>query len=71
MEISKINLIVRCDMGLCGNKAVYSINRRNKILRRNINLCADCARKLYAELGKLFTPKSPENIIKKRTERGK
>jgi len=67
MEIKKINHIIRCDMGMCRKEAAYSIGAKNTLLKRQINICKDCARELYEELGKLFTPKSPENIIKKKS----
>lgn len=66
MEIKKLNHIIRCDMSMCKNEAVYSIGKKNSMLKRQINLCEDCAIELYSELGKLITPKSPVNIISKK-----
>lgn len=66
MEIKKINHNIRCDMGLCKREAVYSIGTKNTMLKRQLNLCEGCAKTLYEELGRLFTPKSPMNIISKK-----
>jgi hypothetical protein len=66
MDVKKIKNAVRCDMELCGKLAEYSVGGDKTALKRRINLCGDCARALYGELGKLFVPKSPINVNTKR-----
>lgn len=71
MEIVKINIRVRCDMGMCNKSAVYSIGNKDTMLRRKINLCEDCAMSMYKELSSLFVPKSPPNMIAKKRHRSR
>lgn len=66
MEIKKLNANVRCDIGMCRKQANYSIARSNTLLKRQLNICEECAQEIYKELGKLFTPKSPQNVIGKK-----
>ena len=75
MELIKLNLNVRCDMGLCRNKAEYSIAgaaRAHLPWRREaggIYICHDCLVKLYETLAKVIVPKSPDNLVKKAIKR--
>lgn len=69
MEIIKINQNIRCDMGMCNNKAIYSIGYKDTLLKRKLNLCEKCAREIYKELGSLFIPKSPKNMISTKKNR--
>lgn len=66
MVIKKINYAIRCDIGMCPNQAKYGIENKGKVLRRQLNLCEDCIIELYECLGKLLTPKSPNNVINRK-----
>ncbi len=63
MEIKKLNSDVKCDMGMCRNKATYSIGNSLSLLKHRINLCEDCTKELYEQFSRLFVPKSPINKI--------
>ena len=76
MELVKLNVKVRCDMGLCKNLAAYSIapSRPKASLpwRREAGgtyICEECLTALYAAIGKVLVPKSPDNMIKKAIKR--
>ncbi|MGN0796448.1 MAG: hypothetical protein ACI4MT_05805 [Christensenellales bacterium] len=64
MTIEKISGSVKCDMASCKNKAVYSVDSKVS-LSQNVNLCESCARSLYEALGRIFVPKSPQNMMLK------
>ena len=66
MEIEKLNCAVRCDIGGCKNVAEYAIRGERTVKRNQINVCAACARGIYAELSKIYVPKSPDNILTKK-----
>lgn len=65
MELERLKTSVRCDIGICKNKAVYTFGGRGILPMRRINMCQECAKELYELLGKEFVPKSPENVIKR------
>ena len=76
MELVKLNVKARCDMGLCKNLAEYSISpAREKAhlpWRKEAGgtyICGQCLRDLYAVIGKVLVPKSPDNMIKKAIKR--
>lgn len=65
MKLNKINVKVRCDVGLCKNQATYELTSEGVLAKRKIYLCEDCAKTIYELLAKEFTPKSPINLINK------
>ena len=76
MELMKLSVKARCDMGLCKNLAAYSIasggQKAHLPWRREAGgtyICQECLEKLYAAIGKVLVPKSPDNVIKKAVER--
>jgi len=76
MELVKLNVRARCDMGLCKNIAEYSISsgsvKAHLPWRREASgtyICSDCLKELYAAIGKVLVPKSPDNLIKKAIKR--
>ena len=76
MELVKLNVRARCDMGLCKNIAEYSISastvKAHLPWRREAGgtyICASCLKELYAAIGKVLIPKSPDNLIKKAIKR--
>lgn len=56
----------KCDVRGCGNKAEYSFAVRG--LNKKVNLCRECAGKLFDDLSKSFVTKSPRNKISSRLE---
>lgn len=76
MELVKLNVRARCDMGLCKNIASYSISsggaKAHLPWRREAGgtyICEDCLKALYVAIGKILVPKSPDNMIKKAIKR--
>jgi len=76
MELIKLNVKARCDMGLCKNIAEYSISssgaKAHLPWRREAGgtyICRECLNELYAAIGRVLVPKSPDNIIKKAVKR--
>ena len=48
---------IRCDVGNCKNLARYSVAPDGVGAGQYINLCEDCMRQLYGEIGLALTPK--------------
>lgn len=70
MKINKLPFKMRCDMGLCGNVAEWTISGGGPA-SGNINLCGRCFLELYRLSGEKLTPKSPENMVLKRQKNAK
>ena len=68
MEIKTVLTKEKCDSVGCKEDAKYSVQIKKSLLGGNLCLCENCMRELYASVGKILIPKSPENIIKKKTE---
>ena len=76
MELTKMTIKARCDLGLCKNTAVYAISpahaKAHLPWRREaggVYVCRECLEKLYAAIGKEIIPKSPDSLIKKAEKR--
>lgn len=65
VTIEKINHIKKCDQDNCTNIATVSVGYKN-IFKHKFCLCKDCLNKMYKNIGKFVTPKSPKNIIIKK-----
>lgn len=65
MTLEKVNLNIKCDMPGCSNKAEYMLKSRKMFKIGDMFFCKQCLEELYAEIGKIIIPKSPENIFKK------
>ena len=48
---------IRCDVGNCRNLADFSVTPDGVGAGQYINLCQDCMRQLYGEIGLLLAPK--------------
>lgn len=48
MKIEKVSVPVKCDMGLCRNRAEYAISFEGVPLSNRIYLCRDCLKALSA-----------------------
>lgn len=53
---------IKCDMGICKNKADYSVVPDGAEQNQYINICSDCMQKLHSACAKILVPKSPKNI---------
>ncbi len=76
MELVKLNVKAKCDLGTCRNVAAYVVSpelpgprlpwRREAA---GIYLCRECLEKLYEAIGRELIPKSPDSLIKKAEKR--
>lgn len=62
IEIEKIKNIKKCCQDDCQNIAVAVVNYKN-IFKHSFCLCKSCLNKMYKNIGKFVTPKSPQNVI--------
>lgn len=67
MQVQKLNVKTKCEMPLCKNDATYQFSVQGGDKRNSLNLCEDCVRELYGQIGKLITPKSPRNMLNKKS----
>ncbi|MDE6210375.1 MAG: hypothetical protein K2K85_00195 [Clostridia bacterium] len=52
---------IKCDVGNCRNLAKYSVAPEGVGAGQYINLCEECMRQLYGEIGLLIAPKRKRN----------
>ena len=59
---------IKCDVGKCRNLAKFSVAPEGVGAGQYINLCEECMRQLYGEMGILLTPtrKSKKKTVAKR-----
>lgn len=69
IEIEKIKHIEKCCQDDCKNIAVASVIYKN-IFKHKFCLCKECLNKMYQNIGKFVTPKSPQNLIIKKIKEG-
>lgn len=67
MQVQKLSVKTKCEMPMCKNNAVYQFCADNGDKRNSLNLCEDCVKELYGQIGKLLTPKSPKNMLNKKS----
>lgn len=67
MQISKLTVKTKCEMPLCKNNAAYQFFADNGDRRNSLNLCEDCIKELYGQIGKIITPKSPKNMLNRKS----
>lgn len=70
MQVRKLGVKTRCEMPTCKNTAAFQFVAENGDSRNSLNLCEDCIRELYGQIGKILTPKSPKNILNKKRGEG-
>ncbi len=70
IEIEKVKHIKKCCQDNCKNIATVCVTYKN-IFKRKFCLCKDCLNKMYKNIGKFVTPKSPQNVIVKKLKEGK
>lgn len=66
MTLQKQKSRVRCDMGLCKNRADYVIKLNRMGIKSTINVCSDCLNELYSLIGGEIVPKSIETASRVR-----
>lgn len=66
MTLQKQKARVRCDMGLCKNRADYVIKLNRMGIKSTINVCSDCLNELYSLIGGEIVPKSIETASRVR-----
>ncbi len=69
MKIEEITYKICCDMPGCENLAKYSLFNTKSKGDACINMCADCVRQLYENIGAFLVPKSPKNILNNNTKK--
>ena len=62
MKLIKTDSKLRCELGVCKNKAEYALVMDRTGIRRRIYMCRDCAKKLYEAI---------KETLKEKTERQK
>lgn len=70
MKVRKLEVKTKCEMPMCKNLASFQFVADGGDSRNSLNLCEDCVREIYGQIGKLITPKSPKNILNKKDCRG-
>ena len=61
MKLERLKHKMRCEMGACGNKAVYAIKMDRAGIRSNIDVCPDCLKKLYDLTCEILQEKEEEH----------
>lgn len=70
MKLERLNCKVRCDVGICNNSASFTLVTGGTLIKRRLNMCDKCMKKLYEEIGRVIIPRSPANILSKGEKRG-
>ena len=68
MNIKDINIKVKCDMPNCKNNAVIKIEKEGFFRSSGVFICKDCMNDIYKVIGKRVTPKSPDNMLNKKSK---
>ncbi len=66
MQVRKLSVKTKCEMPMCKNDAAYQFSADSGDRRNSLNLCENCMRELYGQIGKIITPKSPKNVFNKK-----
>lgn len=67
MQVNKLSVKTKCEMPMCKNYAAYQFVADGGDKRNSLNLCEDCIKELYGQIGKILTPKSPKNMLNKKS----
>lgn len=68
MQLTNPKTKTRCELGGCKNRAAYTVLMDRVGIKSRINLCEECASKLYSLLGATMIPKSYDTLKRKRNE---
>ena len=67
MQVQKLSVKTKCETPTCKNNASYQFCLDSGDKRNSLNLCEDCMREIYGHIGKILTPKSPKNMLNKKS----
>ncbi len=67
MEILDNNSHIRCELGVCKNRADHAVKFEHAGIRSRLYMCDKCMRELYAAIGATVVPKSLETAKRKRS----
>ena len=67
MNIKNVNYKVKCEMPNCKQIANVKIEKAGFLKFSGLYLCKDCLNELYQTLAKRIVPKSPENMLNKKS----
>lgn len=65
MQLIKTKHNIKCEMGVCKNKADFSIKMDRAGIRSQIHICEGCLNELYRLIGESIVPKSVETAKRK------
>ncbi len=68
MEVIECKTNVRCELGVCKNRATRAVRFERAGIRSRLCACDKCLNELYAAIGATLTPKSVETA-KRRPKR--
>lgn len=71
MEIIECKHNVRCELGVCKNKATRAVKFDRAGIRGHIYACDKCLGELYSAIGKTVVPRSVETARRKNDKGGK
>ncbi len=70
MEITECKNRVKCELGVCKNRATHAVKFDRVGIGSRLYVCDKCMSELYAAIGKTFVPKSVETAKRKRAKDG-
>ncbi|MDR2201276.1 MAG: hypothetical protein LBP26_00700 [Clostridiales bacterium] len=59
MELIETKVNIRCEMGVCKNRARYTVKLNRAGIGSRIHICESCLNDLYVAIGRLTDPKTP------------
>ncbi|MCH5161700.1 MAG: hypothetical protein J1G04_06690 [Clostridiales bacterium] len=66
MEIIDTKTNVKCELGVCKNRAEHAVHFERTGIRGRIYMCDKCMRELYGAIGAVVVPKSVETAKRKK-----
>ncbi len=66
MEIIDTTTNVRCELGVCRNRAEHAVKFDRAGVRSRVFMCDKCMRELYKAIGAVVVPKSVETAKRKK-----
>ncbi len=66
MEIIECKHNIRCELGICKNRAAHTVKLDRTGPKSRINICDKCLNELYSAIGAVIVPKSIETGKRKR-----
>ena len=66
MNLSDVNIKIRCDMPNCKELAKYKLIKGGFVKNAGLFLCKDCLKNVYEAISTHMVPKSPNNMLNKK-----